>query len=89
MPRAPKVPNYFSVHLMMQGGHREEVQFPTIQEFQKWYSSELVPKSASNDFINVPIKHIQNEYMVVRPSSILAIRVQAVYTSSVDRSYDE
>lgn len=69
----------------MEGGHREEVRFPTIQEFQKWYSGELMPKNASNDFISVPIKNIQGEYMVVRPARILAIRVEPVYSSSVER----
>ncbi|HEY9630276.1 MAG: hypothetical protein HY785_24210 [Oscillatoriophycideae cyanobacterium NC_groundwater_1537_Pr4_S-0.65um_50_18] len=83
----PRTPNEFSVHIMMEGGHREEVRFPTIQDFQKWYSSELVPKSASNDFINVPIKNIQGEYMVVRPSRILALRVEPVFSSSVDRDF--
>jgi hypothetical protein len=41
--------------------------FATIQEFQKWYSGELMPKATSQDFINVPIKNIQGEYMVLRP----------------------
>jgi len=81
----PRTPSEISVHLMMEGGHREEVRFPTIQDFQKWYTSELVPKSASHDFINVPIKNIQGEYMVVRPSKILALRVEPVFAGSVDR----
>ncbi len=78
-------PSEFAVHLLIQGGHREEVRFPTIQEFQKWYSSELMPKATSDDFITVPIKNLQGEYMVARPSSILAIRVEPVFSSSVDR----
>ena len=49
-------PDEYSVHLLLSSGHREEVKFNTIQDFQKWYSGELVPKSASQDFINVPIK---------------------------------
>jgi len=69
----------------MEGGHREEVRFSTIQDFQKWYSGELVPKSDSNDFISVPIKNIQGEYMVVRPSRILALRVEPIFSGSVDR----
>ncbi len=69
----------------MESGHREEVRFPTIQEFQKWYSGELVPKAASHDFISVPIKNIQGEYMVVRPSRIVALRVEPVFSSSVER----
>ena len=80
-----RTPNEYAVHLMIQGGHREEVRFLTIQEFQKWYSGELVPKSASTEFITVPIKTVQGEYMVVRPSSILAIRVEPIFAGSVDR----
>lgn len=81
----PRTPSEFLVHLLFEGGHREEVRFPTIQEFQKWYSGELVPKSDSDDFITVPIKNIQGEYMVARPSKILAIRVEPFFSSSVER----
>jgi hypothetical protein len=83
----PRTPNEYAVHLMIEGGHREEVRFATIQEFQKWYSGELVPKSSSNDFISVPIKNVQGEYMVVRPSSIKAIRVEPIFAGSVERDY--
>ncbi|MBC7824284.1 MAG: hypothetical protein H7126_10445 [Candidatus Parcubacteria bacterium] len=81
----PRTPSEFAVHLLLEGGHREEVRFATIQDFQKWYSGELVPKAASSDFISVPIKNIQGEYMVVRPSKVLGIRVEPVYSGSVDR----
>jgi len=70
---------------MIDGGHREEVRFPTIQDFQKWYSSELVPKASSDEFISVPIKNIQGEYMVVRPARVIAIRVEPIFAGSVDR----
>ncbi|QXE24243.1 hypothetical protein B6N60_02947 [Richelia sinica FACHB-800] len=33
----------------------------------------------------MPIKNIQGEYMVVRPSRIVAIRVEPVFSSSVER----
>ena len=80
-----RTPTEYAVHILIQGGHREEVRFATIQDFQKWYSSELVPKSTSNDFITVPIKNVQGEYMVLRPSSVLGIRVEPVFSSSVER----
>jgi len=82
-------PDEYSVHLLLSGGHREEVRFSTIQEFQKWYSGELVPKSSSKDFINVPIKNVQGEYMVVRPSEVLSLRVEPVFFGSVDRNFAE
>jgi hypothetical protein len=82
-----KTPDEYSVQIMIAGGHREEVRFPSIQEFQKWYSGELVPKASSDDFVTVPIKNIQGEYMVVRPASVLAIRVVPLFSSSVDRDY--
>ncbi|MGJ3245502.1 MAG: hypothetical protein ACFE0J_03305 [Elainellaceae cyanobacterium] len=81
----PRSPSEYAVHLFMEGGHREEVRFPSIQDFQKWYSGELVPKSSSSEFISVPIKNIQGEYMVVRPSSVIAIRVEPIFSSSVER----
>ncbi|PAX51413.1 hypothetical protein [Brunnivagina elsteri] len=81
----PRTASEYVVHMMLEGGHREEIRFQTIQEFQKWYSGELMPKAASDDFISVPIKNIQGEYMVVRPSKVLAIRVEPIFSSSVER----
>ncbi|GAB4527635.1 MAG: hypothetical protein Tsb0014_08510 [Pleurocapsa sp.] len=81
----PRKPDEYAIHLLISGGHREEIRFSTVQEFQKWYSSELITKSDSQDFINVPIKNIQGEYMVIRPASVLAIRVEPVYLGSVER----
>ncbi|MGF1539113.1 MAG: hypothetical protein ACFCU5_01470 [Pleurocapsa sp.] len=81
----PRKPDEYAIHLLISNGHREEIRFSSVQEFQKWYSSELMPKSESQSFINVPIKNIQGEYMVVRPASIVAIRVEPVYLGSVER----
>ena len=81
----PRNPSEYAVHILMEGGHREEIRFATIQEFQKWYSGELMPKGTSDEFITIPIKNIQGEYMVARPSRIIAIRVEPLFASSVDR----
>jgi hypothetical protein len=83
----PRVPDEYAVHLFLEGGVTQEVRFPTIQDFQKWYTAEVVPKNTSTDFINVPIKTIQGEYLVVRPARIMAIRVEPIFNSSVDRSF--
>ena len=81
----PRNPSEYAVHILMEGGHREEIRFNDVQDFQKWFGNELSPKASSNDFISVPIKNIQGEYMVVRPSRILAIRVEPIFSSSVER----
>lgn len=86
----PRTPDEYVVHLMIEGGHREEIKFPTMQEFQVWYNKVLLPKFDSSEFVNVPIKHraednTSKEYMVVRPSAIKAIRVEPVFNSSIDR----
>jgi hypothetical protein len=78
-------PSEFAVHLLIVGGHREEIKFPTLEDFQTWYKTKLLPAKDSTDFVNVPIKNIQGEYMVIRPSSIQGIRVEPVFSSSVDR----
>ncbi|MBE9093594.1 hypothetical protein [Tychonema sp. LEGE 07203] len=80
----PRTPSEYSVHLLLEGGHREEIRFATLQDFQQWYKT-LVPKQDSSEFVNVPIKNIQGEYMVVRPSSIIAIRVEPLFSSSIER----
>ena len=82
----PRTPNEFVVHLMLEGGHQQEVRFGTLQDFQKWYSGVIVPKFDSKEFVNVPMKNRENEYMVVRPGSVLAIRVEPVYSSRPDFS---
>lgn len=84
-----RTPDEYAVFLLLSGGHKEEVRFANIKDFQKWYSGDLVPKSDSNDFINVPIKNLQGEYMVIRPSSVMGIRVEPIFLGSVDRSYAE
>ncbi|MBE9116125.1 hypothetical protein IQ249_09480 [Lusitaniella coriacea LEGE 07157] len=81
----PRTPDEYAVYIMLTSGHREEVRFPTIQEFQKWYSGELMPKANDNNFISVPIKNIQGEYMVIRPSNVAAIRVEPLFSGSVER----
>lgn len=82
----PRTPNEFAVHLMIEGGHHQEVRFPTMQEFKKWYDGTIVPKHESAEFVMVPIKNRENEYMVVRPNSILAIRIEPIYSNRPDYS---
>ncbi|MGD1907356.1 MAG: hypothetical protein ACFB0C_15410 [Leptolyngbyaceae cyanobacterium] len=82
----PRTPSEYIVHIVFDGGAREEVRFQTIQEFQKWYSGELMPKATSEEFISVPIPKVNpGEYMVVRPSKIAAMRVEPIFSSSIDR----
>ena len=81
----PQKPDEFAIHLFLTNGHREEVRFLAIQDFQKWYSKDVVPKHDSQEFITVPIRNIQEEYMVVRPAAIVAIRVEPVFFGSVER----
>ncbi|BAW97234.1 hypothetical protein NIES970_21840 [[Synechococcus] sp. NIES-970] len=81
----PRQADEYAIFFLIEGGHREEVRFTDIKDFQKWYSSTLIPKADSDDFINVPIKNMQGEFMVVRPSSIKAIRVEPIFLGSVER----
>lgn len=81
----PRTPDAFAIHLILEGGAREEVRFPTLKDFQTWYSGVIVPKHDSKEFVNVPIKTIEGEYMVVRPASVIAIRVEPIFSSSVER----
>ncbi|MEM8503435.1 MAG: hypothetical protein AAF716_09810 [Cyanobacteria bacterium P01_D01_bin.1] len=82
----PRTPSEYVVHMTFDGGHTEQVRFTTIQDFQKWYSSELMPKATAEEFISVPIPKINpGEYMVIRPARVAAIRVEPIFSSSVER----
>lgn len=83
--RFTKTPSEYAVHLLLDGGHREEVRFQNLDEFRQWYGQEISPKITSEELIKVPMKGAQGEFMVVRPSKINGIRVEPVYSSSVDR----
>jgi hypothetical protein len=83
----PRQADEYVIYLLLSSGHREEVRFPTVQDFQKWYTTEIIPKADSKDFINVPIKNIQGEYMVVRPVNVVGIRVEPIFAGSVERDY--
>ncbi len=81
----PRVPDEYLVHLLLEGGHREEVRFGSIQDFQKWYQGELMAQSSSNELVNVPVRGLQGEFLVVRPARLVAIRVEPVFLSSIER----
>jgi hypothetical protein len=82
----PRTPNEYIIHMLFDGGHHEQVRFSSIQDFQKWYSGELMPKAGSDEFITVPVPKVNpGEYMVIRPSRLNAIRVEPVFSSSVER----
>ena len=51
----PRTPSEYIIHMLFDGGHHEEVRFSSIQDFQKWYSGELMPKATSEEFITVPL----------------------------------
>ncbi|MFN5194728.1 MAG: hypothetical protein ACK5E6_09925 [Cyanobacteriota bacterium] len=71
-------PRRYAIHLMLSSGHRETVHFATLEAFQQWYQGVLTA-SAAEAFINVPISDLEGEYLVMRPSSVLAIRVEPIF----------
>lgn len=83
--RYARTPSEYAVHIMLDGGHREEVRFQNLDEFRQWYGQEVAPKVTSEELVKVPMKTAQGEFMVVRPSKINGIRVEPVFSSSVDR----
>ncbi|MFM7549131.1 MAG: hypothetical protein ACKO7Z_04030 [Cyanobacteriota bacterium] len=79
----PRIPRRYAVHLHMSGGQTESVHFPNLEAFQQWYGGVLTA-SASDAFVNVPMADLQGEYLVVRPSSVIGIRVEPLYGSDDD-----
>jgi hypothetical protein len=73
----------YAIHLLLSGGQREVVHFPTLEAFQQWYGGVLMA-SAPDTFINVPIGDLEGEYLVVRPSAVIGVRVEPQFGSVDD-----
>jgi hypothetical protein len=79
----PRVPRRFHIHLMLEGGHEQVVEFRTLDDFQKWYGGVLT-SAAPDAFVNVPLMDLELEYLVLRASSVIAIRVEPLFASVQD-----
>lgn len=76
----PRQPRRYAVHLILSNGQREVVHFPSIDDFQQWYGGVLNGANGET-FVNVPIRDLDGEYLVVRPSAVVAIRVEPEFHS--------
>jgi len=68
---------------MLEGGHEQVVVFRTLEDFQKWYGGVLT-SAAPDAFVNVPLEDLELEYLVLRASSVIAIRVEPLFASIQD-----
>lgn len=75
-----RIPRRYAVHLHMNGGHIETVNFPTLEAFQQWYGGVLTT-SAPDAFVNVPISDLEGEYLVVRPNGVIGIHVEPKFNA--------
>lgn len=75
-----RTPRRYAIHLHLSGGQSETVSFPTLEAFQQWYGGVLTA-SAPDAFVNVPLSEMEGEYLVLRPSSVIAIRVEPKFNA--------
>jgi len=78
----PRRPDEYSVHILLDGGHREEVRVSGAKEVTKLMNDLFMGGGAGEDFIRLP-KKMENEFLIVRPSRVCAVSVEAVFASSV------
>ena len=74
-------PDEFNVHILLDGGHREEVRVNGPKEVTK-LMNDIFMGGAGDDFIRLP-KQMENEFLIVRPSRVSGVSVEAVFVSSV------
>jgi hypothetical protein len=68
---------------MLKGGHEQVVEFRSLEDFQKWYGGVLTT-AAPEAFVNVPLDDLELEYLVLRASSVIAIRVEPIFANLQD-----
>jgi hypothetical protein len=59
------------------------VEFRRLEDFQKWYGGVLTT-AAPEAFVNVPLDDLELEYLVLRASSVIAIRVEPIFANLQD-----
>ena len=79
----PRIPRRFHVHLLLEGGHEQMVEFRTLDDFQKWYGGVLTA-AAPDAYVNVPLQGLELEYLVLRAPSVIGIRVEPIFASMHD-----
>jgi hypothetical protein len=85
-----RTPRRYAVHLHLSGGQSEIAHFKTLEAFQQWYGGVLTAASpsssspASDSFVTVPMGDLEGEYLVVRSSAVIGIRVEPLYGSLDD-----
>ena len=78
-----RTPRRYAVHLHLVGGQTERVFFPKLELFQEWYQG-VVNAEGQGGFVNVPISDLNDDYLVVRPEAVIAVRVEPEYSSADD-----
>jgi hypothetical protein len=68
---------------LLEGGHEQVVEFRTLDDFQKWYGGVLTA-AAPDAYVNVPLQDLELEYLVLRASSVIGIRVEPIFASMQD-----
>jgi hypothetical protein len=83
MPREPRKPSEYIVHLMLEGSHTVDVRFNTLEEVSAWYKGKFSPKANEDDLTTLPTREGTNEILFVRPKRVSAIYVEPVFSSSI------
>lgn len=73
-----KKPDEYSIQIMLDGGHREEVRVSEPKEVSRLMNEIFT--SGSDAFVRLP-RPLENEFLIVRPSRVCAVLVEAVYRS--------
>ena len=75
----PRTPRRYAIHLILSGGQTEVVHFATLEAFQEWYAGVLHGGSTPDAFVNVPISGLEGEYLLIRASALVGLRVEPIY----------
>ena len=78
-----RTPRRYAVHLLLVGGQTERVFFPRLEQFQEWYQG-VVNAEGQGGFVNVPISDLEGEYLVVRPETVIGVRLEPLFSSVND-----
>jgi hypothetical protein len=78
-----RTPSEFALHIHLMGGAEHLIRMTNYKDINDIVQQVFMHPTIGNDYINIPMQ-LEGEYMIIRPSAIMAIHVEPIYGSSLE-----
>lgn len=78
-----RTPSAFSMHIHLNGGGHQTIRMTNYKDINDIVQQVFMQPTIGNDYLNIPLP-LEGEFMIIRPSCIMAIHVEPIFSSSLE-----